>query len=165
MDTHSDQSGGVTNPRTRRRRRILTITVLVVSAIILAAILVPHNMVSRIAHDEANAMHSLRTLWQLESSYAAAHPSKGFTCDFAELKTIAPSDVQVQEGFLFSQTFEGYKFTIAGCEVDSKGVVVRYRATAVPLLPGKTGVRAFCKDQTGELLYGVDGTAASCRPL
>lgn len=165
MDTHSGHGDGVDNTRIRKRRPIITILVLVCFSIIVAAILVPHNMVSRVAHDEASAMESLRTVWDLESQYAAAHPSKGFTCDFAQLKTITPSNGQVHVEFPFSESFEGYKFALGGCKADSKGVVVRYKATAVPLIPGKTGFRAFCKDQTGELLSGNDGTAESCRPL
>ena len=48
---------------------------------------------------------------------------------------------------------------------DPEGVVVRYKATAVPVLPGKTGVRAFCTDQTGELRFGVNDSPETCRPL
>ena len=88
---------------------------------------------------------------RLETRYATAHPSKGFTCDFALLKTEVPSNRDpTHDGFLFSDSFEGYKFSLTGCEADPEGVVVRYKAAAVPVLPGKTGVRAFCTDQTGE---------------
>jgi len=57
--------------------------------LILAAILIPHNMVSRVVHDEISAVGSLRAIRDLELRYAAAHPSKGFTCDFALLKAEA----------------------------------------------------------------------------
>jgi hypothetical protein len=138
----------------------------VILVLIVAAIWIPHNMVSRVAHDEISAVNGLRGLTSLETRYATAHPSKGFTCDFALLKTEALSSRDpTHDGFLFSDPFEGYKFSLTGCEADPEGVVVRYKATAVPVLPGKTGFRAFCTNQTGEFLIGNDGSVESCRPL
>jgi hypothetical protein len=138
----------------------------VIFVLILAAVLIPGQTVSQLARDEISAMESLRAVRGLELRYAAAHPSKGFTCDFALLKTEAPSnEEQARKGLPFSDSFNGYKFSLTGCEVDSQGVAVRYKATAVPLVPGKTGVRAFCTDQTGELRYGANESPESCRPL
>jgi len=151
---------------TKRRSGVFAIVGAVILVLILAAILIPHNIVSRVAYDEATAARSLRELTDLELRHAAAHPSQGFTCDFTQLKTEIPSSGDhTREGFLFSDPFEGYKFSLTGCEVDARGVVVRYKATAVPALPGKTGSRAFCTDQTGELRYGVNESSESCRPL
>jgi hypothetical protein len=148
------------------RFRVLATTGSVILVLIVAAIWIPHNMVSRLAHDEASAAGGLRGLTSLETSYATAHPSKGFTCDFALLKTEVPSNRDpTHDGFLFSDPFEGYKFSLTGCEADPEGVVLRYKATAVPVLPGKTGVRAFCTDQTGELRFGVNESPETCRPL
>jgi type IV pilus assembly protein PilA len=167
MDTESNQSETATNARVKKRRSlVLPILGVVTFVLIVAAIWIPHNMVSRVARDEVSAMESLRALTNLELRYATAHPSKGFTCDFGLLKTEASSNgKQTHEGFLFSDSFEGYKFSLTGCEVDAKGVAIRYKATAVPLLPGKTGFRAFCTDQTGELRYSVNESTESCRPL
>ena len=95
-------------------------------------------MVSRVAHDEVSAINGLRGLTSLETRYATAHPSKGFTFDFALLKTEVPSNRDpTHDGFLFSDSFEGYKFSLTGCEADPEVVVVRYKATAVPVLPAK----------------------------
>jgi hypothetical protein len=167
MDTQSGQGEVPTNAHVKKRRsRVLLILGAVIFVLILADIWIPHNIVSRLARNEVSAMYSLRALTNLEIRYAAAHPSQGFTCEFAQLKTATPSTGEhTHEGFLFSDSYEGYKFSLTGCEFDSKGVAVRYKATAVPLLPEKTGVRAFCTDQTGELLYGVNGSAESCKPI
>jgi hypothetical protein len=71
--------------------------------LILAAILIPGQIASRVARDEARAMESLQALTDLELRYATAHPSKRFTLEFALLKTEAPSNgEQIHEGFLFS---------------------------------------------------------------
>jgi hypothetical protein len=123
-------------------------------------------MVSRVARDEVSAVHCLRGLTNLERKYAEAHPSEGFTCDFARLKTqVVSGGDHSREAFLFSNPFEGYAFSLTGCEANSEGVVVRYKATAVPALPGETGVRAFCIDQTAKLRYAVNGSPESCQPL
>jgi hypothetical protein len=148
---------------TKRRSKVLSIVGVVTFVLVLAAIWIPHNMVSRVAHDEVSAEQSLRALTNLELRYAAAHPSKGFACDFALLKTEPfSSGEEIHEGLLFS---EGYKFSLTGCEANSEGVAVRCKATAVPVLPGKTGYRAFCIDQTGELRYAANGSPESCQPL
>lgn len=84
----SGQSKVAMNVRTTKRRyRVFSILGALTFVLIIAAIWIPHNMVSRVAHDEASAMESLHALRDLELQYAAAHPSKGFTCDFALLKT------------------------------------------------------------------------------
>ena len=151
---------------TKRRSRVFPVLGVVTFVLLLAAVLITHNMVSRVALDESNALRSLHALTKLELQYAAAHPSEGFSCDFARLKTEASSNrEQAHEEFLFSDSFEGYKFSLAGCEFDPTGVAIRYKATAIPLLPGKSGIRAFCTDETGEVRYGVNSSPESCRPL
>jgi hypothetical protein len=166
MDMRSKHEANAHARTMNGRFRVLATTGSVILVLIVAAIWIPHNMVSRLAHDETSAASGLRGLTSLETSYATAHPSKGFTCDFALLKTEVPSNRDpTHDGFLFSDPFEGYKFSLTGCEADSEGVVLRYRATAVPVLPGKTGVRAFCIDQTGELRFGVNESPETCRPL
>jgi hypothetical protein len=149
-----------------RRSVLLRVLGVIILVLILAAVLIPGQIVSRLARNESSAAYSLRALTDLEIRYAAARPSKGFTCEFALLKTAVPSNGNhTHDGFLFSDSFDGYKFSLTGCETDPTGVVIRFKATAVPLSPGKTGVRAFCIDQTRELLYSVNGAAESCRPL
>ena len=167
MDTESDQSKATASgPTMKRRSSVLAITGLVTLVLIVAAIWIPHNMVSRVARNEVSAMNGLRALTSLERQYAAAHPSRGFSCDLAQLKTEVPSSGDhTREGFLFADPFEGYKFSLTGCEADSEGVVVRYKATAVPAFPGKTGFRAFCIDQTSELRYATNGFPESCKSL
>jgi hypothetical protein len=139
-------------PTKNQRVRHLIIFGVVAFVLLLAAILIPHSIVGRVARNEAAAMGNLRLLTALELRYAAAHPSEGFTCKFDRLKMEK------------APIAEGYRFSIDGCETDSNGVVVRYKATAVPVVQGKTGLSAFCIDQTRKLQYGVNGSAESCRP-
>lgn len=56
------------------RFRMLAIIGSVILVLIVAAIWIPHNMVSRVAHDEVSAMNALRGLTSLETGYARSHP-------------------------------------------------------------------------------------------
>jgi len=91
----------------KRRSSVLAIAGLVTLVLVVAAIWIPHNIVSRVAHDEASTANGLRALTSLERQYAAARPSQGFSCDFAQLKTEVPSSGDhTREGFLFADPFE-----------------------------------------------------------
>jgi hypothetical protein len=164
MNMHSDLSESSPNARPLKRRsaafRILGVVTFV---LILAAILIPGQVVSRLARDEASAIGSLHRLTVLQLRYKTAHPSSGFACELVQLKADASSNREyMHETFLLSDSSEGYKFSLTGCEADPHGVVTRYKVTAAPLLPGKTGVRAFCTDQTGRLWYAVNGSGETC---
>jgi hypothetical protein len=66
-----------TNSRVIKRRSALPpILGAVALVLILAAILIPGQIVSRVARDETSAMQSLRALTDRELQHAAAHPSK-----------------------------------------------------------------------------------------
>jgi hypothetical protein len=150
------------DPRSKKRRRLFNILGAVLFVLVVAAVLVPHNLVSHLAKDEISAVKTVRALKDLEQQYAATHPSNGFTCDLALLKPALSDKEQIHEGLLFS---EGYKFSLAGCEPGSDGVAVRFKAAAIPVKPGETGVRTFCIDQTGRLQYALDGSPENCQPI
>ena len=139
MDMQSNEHEAAANARTMNARfRVLAIIGSVILVLIVAAIWIPHNMVSRVAHDESSAVYGLRGLTSLETHYATAHPSKGFTCDFTLLKREVPSNQDpTHEGFLFSDPFEGYKFSLTGCEANSEGVVSDIRQPQYLCCPAK----------------------------
>ena len=167
MDTRSDQNDESRNDSfVKRRSAVFSILGVITVFLIVAAILIPGQVDSRVARNEASAIGSLRALTTLQRRYAADNPSKGFACELAQLRAVALRNGESDhEALLVSQTYAGYRFSLSGCEADPNGAVVRYKATAIPSLPGETGVRAFCTDQTGELRYGVNGSPESCRPL
>jgi hypothetical protein len=112
---------------------------------------------------EVTAVGNLRRLATLQGSYSASHPDKGFSCQLSLLKSPKPAsgDYDPKE-FLLSETYAGYRITLPGCEPGPNGLVTRYRAIAVSLEPGKSGVRAFCTDQTGTLWYDAGGSPENC---
>ena len=133
--------------------------------VVVALLLIPtlDGTGSRLRAHESAAVGNLRMLTTLQTEYRASHPEKGFSCELAALKQMAPAigDYDAYQ-FLVTESNVGYKFTLIGCEVSSNGVVIRYQATAVPLAPGKSGIRAFCTDQSGALWYDPEGSGTSC---
>jgi hypothetical protein len=112
---------------------------------------------------EAIAVGNIRRISDLQNRYSAAHPEIGFTCQLPLLKSTAPSaDAYDPERFLVDDSYLGYRFKLDGCDPDASGMVSHYRAIAVPVEPGKSGVRAFCMDQSRVLWYDSDGSADNC---
>jgi hypothetical protein len=168
MKTHPDQNDGARNGAVVKRRSAVFLILAVV--FVIAAIFVPGRGDSRVAMNEAGAIGSLRALTTLQNQYAAENPSKGFACELARLRDVTHRNGESDhEALLVSQSYGGYKFSLTGCEVGTNGVVIRYKATAIPRLPGETGVSAFCGDQTGGFWYAANGSAENClaerRPL
>jgi hypothetical protein len=121
----------------------------------------PH---SRQHAHEAVAVGKLRTVIELQSKYAAAHAETGFACELAPLKPTEQRDDADYDptGFLTTGTWAGYRFALDGCQVDKRGVVAHYQASAVPIERGTTGFRAFCTDETGIVRYDNSGLKANC---
>jgi hypothetical protein len=115
------------------------------------------------AHD-AVAVGKLLTIIDLQKKYAVAHPEKGFACELPQLKPVEQrkDDDYDPFSFLTTGTWSGYRFAIEGCHVEKKGIVAHYQASAVPVVPGTTGFRAFCTDETGTLWYDDSGVRVKC---
>jgi len=115
------------------------------------------------ASNESAAVGSLRKLNSLESQYAAAHADKGFAC---ELTLLQPTE-EMKEAFgpyatLLTGVWSGYKFAVVGCAPGASRVVTHYALTAVPVSPYRTGVRAFCTDESGNIFYDHTGSGSEC---
>jgi hypothetical protein len=140
-------------------------TLVVVAILCVAAYFIPvlDGPNSHRAAREATAVGNLRKLANLQNSYSAAHPGRGFTCQLSLLKSATSSNGDYDpERFLLFDGYAGYRIELDGCDPDPKGLVTHYRATAVPVEPGKSGVRAFCTDQSGALWYDNGGSADDC---
>ena len=122
-----------------------------------------HDRHSGMAQNESAAVGSLRKLSSLESQYAAAHADKGFAC---ELVLLQPTEEMKQPSgpyaTLLTGVWSGYKFSVVGCAPGASGVVTHYTLTAVPVSGYRTGVRAFCTDESGSIFYDVTGSAHEC---
>jgi hypothetical protein len=125
----------------------------------------PHFLDSHagLRQNESAAVGSLRKIHELQSKYAAAHPTEGFTCQLQRLRPAeGTTDAYDPAATLFSGGWSGYKFDLVGCAPTEKGIVLRYQATAVPTARGMTGMRAFCADESGTVFFAEDGSATEC---
>jgi len=160
------ESPDVQKPRLRNFWRSLLIPFLVTVGILsLVALLVPvqDGPNSHRTAREAVAVGNLNRLAALQASYSASHPDKGYVCQLSLLKsTKSASGGYDPDEFLLSETHAGYRITLTDCEPEPNGIVRSYRAIAVPREPGKSGVRAFCTDQTGVLWYDANGSPENC---
>jgi len=137
----------------------------VILILCLAALFIPtlDGPNSRRTANEAVTVGNLRRITTLQNDYAASHPTKGFACQLPLLKPSAPSrDAFDSDAFWLSGERVGYRIAFAGCEPEPNSVVTRYRITAVPLEPRKSGVRAFCTDETGALWFDASGSVENC---
>jgi hypothetical protein len=119
---------------------------------------------SRQRAKESAAVGNLHQVTTLQTQYAAAHAA-GFACRLPELKSPSlPNNNDSVDEFLVADSYAGYKFTLSECAADPDGPVRRYRVTAVPLAirPDKSGGRAFCTDQSGQIWYDPNGSAENC---
>ena len=129
-----------------------------------------HDSHAGVRQNESAAVGSLRSIHDLQSKYAAAHPKEGFACELQQLRPAEDATTAYDPTkALLAGEWSGYKFVVAGCTRTVMGIVIRYQLTAVPVVRGSTGVRAFCTDESGTLFYEERGSAVEClssrRPL
>ncbi|MGH9514995.1 MAG: DUF4190 domain-containing protein [Terriglobales bacterium] len=126
--------------------------------LIIAAIAIPNVLRAKIAANEASAAHSVRMVATAERSYAAQHPTEGFTCNLADLNSAGLGDSDLLGG-----QKHGYVFTLQNCSAETTGIpVTKFQVTAIPVSLNSTGIKAFCADETGALRLDPQGSALDC---
>jgi len=154
-----------TSSRRNFWRNLLISAAVVICFLFLAALFIPilDGPNSRRGANEAVAVGSLHRITTLQNEYAASHFAKGFACQLPLLKAgVHNNEDYDSDAFLLTGEHVGYRIAFVGCGPEPNGVVMRYRIAAVPLVPGKSGVRAFCTDETGSLWYDASGSAENC---
>jgi len=91
-----------------------------------------------------------------ESSYASEHPETGFTCSLSEI--LQTAGAMGLDGQIANGPYNGYKFTLAGCEGKPAG---SFQVIAEPVASG-TGVKAYCTDATHNVRAADDGRGSTC---
>ena len=159
----------------KKQKGFSLIELLIVVAIILiiAAIAIPNLMRSKMAANESSAVGSLRTINTAEVTYSTNYPTVGFTSTLANLggasasscaSTASSSGACLIDTTLSSGTKSGYNFALGGT---SGTPAVTYTSSAVPVVPGQSGQRYFCSDQSGVIYYNLTAvcTSANGTPL
>lgn len=131
---------------------LIELLIVVAIILIIAAIAIPNLMRSRISANEASAASSLRTITSAQVTYRIFHP------DYApDLTTLGPANANLLTETLGTAPFirNGYQFVTVGTDT-------AFNASAVPVQPGRTGIRSFCTDTPAVIYYSP--TESGCDP-
>jgi prepilin-type N-terminal cleavage/methylation domain-containing protein len=160
----------------RKERGFSLIELLIVVAIILiiAAIAIPNLLRSKISANEAGAVQTVRLTNSAQITYIVAYPNIGFADNIIKLGPTAPgvppdqnsADILGWVRGCAAQpcTKSGYMFAISNA---SGNPVSAYDLNGVPQLLHSSGERAFCSNQTHQILVDPTGAGgATCtQPL
>jgi hypothetical protein len=110
--------------------------------------------------NQRRAILSMENVSLAERKYAARHPEIGYACSLSDLGEQG-SEVGLVDRVLASGTKAGFHFEIQ-CPQHESQKVARYAIVATPVNPGTTGKYALCTDQSGQIWYSENGSAADC---
>ncbi|MGA2849415.1 MAG: prepilin-type cleavage/methylation domain-containing protein [Terracidiphilus sp.] len=118
--------------------------------------------------NDLRALNSIREIYRAEIEYESTYPANGFACSLTalggdpKLGSSGPMAAQLISTDLASGIDNGYIFKITECQKETiNGIekAVSFKVTAIPQIPGKTGIRSFCHKESGELTADPEGGA------
>jgi type IV pilus assembly protein PilA len=146
---------------------LIELLIVVAIILIIAAIAIPNLLRSRMAANEASAVGSLRTIDTAEMTFTTIYPSVGYTnlvnlggtATICATSTGATSTTAclIDDVLATTAVKSGYNFTGVAGGGGAPNVI--YNTLALPTVPGQSGQRAFCSDQSGVIRYNAGGTA------
>ncbi|HZQ25826.1 MAG TPA: type II secretion system protein [Terriglobales bacterium] len=143
---------------------LITVALLVV----IAALMFPRILRSRIAANEAAAISSIREINQAETSYQVTYPTLGFAAKLADLGGAKPCHPTPSSACLVNPQLatgeeDGYSFTALANSWSRNGIAIDYTAAAAPQIYNKSGVRVFCSMSDNVIRY-LPNVEKSTRP-
>jgi type IV pilus assembly protein PilA len=168
-------------PGSSRGFSLIELLIAVAIILIIAAIVIPNLLSSRMASNEASAVASIRTINSAQTSYSWTW-SNGFTanltalggpagaaasCNNAEIidPVLSASNASVKSGYTFTAG-PGLVQMAAPPGCGLPGYSDGYTVIAWPTSVGSTGQRSFCGDNSGTIQYLATGVQpAPAAPL
>jgi hypothetical protein len=121
---------------------------------VVAAILIPHMVPSRVAGNEGSTIGAVHSINTAQSAYAEKHLNKGFAATLSELGQ-GPG-----AGFIDQQLASGrkmhYKFAMIAGPADSRGRTTKYSVVARPERFGNDGLRSFFTDESRVIRFTAE---------
>jgi type II secretory pathway pseudopilin PulG len=177
----------VTEETMRHERGIAVVEVVILLVVVglVASIAVPAWLRARVSANESAVIGDTRTVITAQATYAAANANmydSDLSCLAEPSRCIpgyAPSAPAFLEPDLARQRYlkQGYRRSFSGLcsgssgecqlvdecgnEISSKTSADTYTFVGAPERPGKTGIRAFCADDTGVICYEENGNATN----
>jgi hypothetical protein len=107
---------------------------------------------------------SMRRILTAESTYKSTYASVGYTCMLSDLDGFGGGEPNEHQAMLIASGLasgkkQGYVFTLSGCN----GTPANWLHLAAVPAGNTFRRRAFCTDQSGEVRYAADGSAATCQ--
>ena len=144
---------------------LVELLIVVTIILIIAAMVIPNLLRSKIAANDSSAVASIRNINTAEVTYQSAW-GIGFAPALNNLGGASPCLVATSAAACLidpllsvaPNTKSGYKFNAAGTLLVG-GVLNGFEVNATPGTVQVTGVRAFCGDQTGLIQFVTPGVA------
>jgi type IV pilus assembly protein PilA len=143
--------------------------IVVVVICLLAAIILPNLLRSRVAAGEAAAVTSMREINQAEVGFQTTYPAVGFAGTLAALGRGTPEsdcntrtrehacllDPELSIATSPDHARKGYWFLITPTDKDASGVISAYVLGSAAAVFNQSGVRDFCSIEDGVLHFRV----------
>jgi type IV pilus assembly protein PilA len=157
--------GRVTMKRPQKGFSLVELLIVVTIILIIAAMVIPNLLRSKIAANDSSAVASLRNINTAEVTYQSTWGT-GFAAGLANLGGASPCLAATSAAACIIDpllsvapfTKSGYVFNAAGT-IPIAGVNNGFETNATPGTVQVTGVRAFCGDQTGLIQFVTPGAA------
>jgi len=157
-----------------RERGFSLIELLIIAGIllVLAAIVTPALLRTRISANEASAVAVLRSIRSAQLQYSQFYPTVGFADNITKLGPPAPGQAPSSSqanllDFVLGCSNQpclksGYLFAV---DQTSGTPINAFRVTAVPQTPGRTGQRGFCSTEPRVITADPAGGTACSVPI